>query len=45
MIQLIGKIHPQFWVDDVYLGLLVSETNLTMIDIRLAHYAIPYISL
>lgn len=44
--SLIGKVHPQFWPDDLYLGLLFNHANITLIEIGLGYfYYNPGISL
>lgn len=30
----IGKVHPQYWLDDVYVGLLIQNTNIKLIEIN-----------
>lgn len=46
LFPLIGKVHPQFWLDDVYVGLLISHTNIKLIELGLGHfYGDPNITL
>lgn len=43
--NLVGKVHPQFWAEDVYIGLLFQKTNISYVDIKLAYYPVPRISI